>query len=124
MRQLVTSFWICCFDSFITRSFFFVTVAGTEKPSVVTKMIVTLSADHRVFDGQVGGNREYSLHSLVSTFYTVCSPLIHTHCFFTILVLFQLLFCLNCVQTLRMFEDFSFEKGSAVQQMNPWMITT
>lgn len=29
---------------------------GTEKPAVVTKMNLTLSADHRVFDGQVGRN--------------------------------------------------------------------
>ncbi|KAI5648508.1 hypothetical protein M9H77_34513 [Catharanthus roseus] len=28
---------------------------GIEKPGVVTKMNVTLSADHRVFDGKVGG---------------------------------------------------------------------
>ncbi|KAL1553174.1 Pyruvate dehydrogenase complex component E2 1 [Salvia divinorum] len=28
---------------------------GIEKPAVVTKMDVTLSADHRVFDGKVGG---------------------------------------------------------------------
>ncbi|KAI8563525.1 hypothetical protein RHMOL_Rhmol03G0117400 [Rhododendron molle] len=28
---------------------------GTERPSVVTKMSLTLSADHRVFDGKVGG---------------------------------------------------------------------
>jgi len=28
---------------------------GTERPSVVTKMNLTLSADHRVFDGKVGG---------------------------------------------------------------------
>ncbi|XP_010553398.1 PREDICTED: dihydrolipoyllysine-residue acetyltransferase component 1 of pyruvate dehydrogenase complex, mitochondrial isoform X2 [Tarenaya hassleriana] len=31
-----------------------ITSDGIEKPSVVTKMSVTLSADHRVFDGQVG----------------------------------------------------------------------
>ncbi|XP_022563475.1 dihydrolipoyllysine-residue acetyltransferase component 1 of pyruvate dehydrogenase complex, mitochondrial isoform X1 [Brassica napus] len=29
---------------------------GVEKPSVVTKMNVTLSADHRIFDGQVGAS--------------------------------------------------------------------
>ncbi|KAJ0245610.1 Dihydrolipoyllysine-residue acetyltransferase component 1 of pyruvate dehydrogenase complex [Hirschfeldia incana] len=29
---------------------------GIEKPSVVTKMNVTLSADHRIFDGQVGAS--------------------------------------------------------------------
>ncbi|GJM96985.1 hypothetical protein PR202_ga13873 [Eleusine coracana subsp. coracana] len=28
---------------------------GTEKAAAVTKMSLTLSADHRVFDGQVGG---------------------------------------------------------------------
>ncbi|GAB4855027.1 Pyruvate dehydrogenase complex component E2 1 [Ancistrocladus abbreviatus] len=28
---------------------------GIEKPAIVTKMILTLSADHRVFDGKVGG---------------------------------------------------------------------
>jgi pyruvate dehydrogenase E2 component (dihydrolipoamide acetyltransferase) len=28
---------------------------GTEKAAVVTKMSLTLSADHRIFDGQVGG---------------------------------------------------------------------
>lgn len=28
---------------------------GNEKPGVVTKMNLTLSADHRVFDGKVGG---------------------------------------------------------------------
>ncbi|XP_073031344.1 dihydrolipoyllysine-residue acetyltransferase component 1 of pyruvate dehydrogenase complex, mitochondrial-like [Primulina eburnea] len=28
---------------------------GTEKPAVVTKMNLTLSADHRIFDGKVGG---------------------------------------------------------------------
>lgn len=31
-------------------------IDGTEKPAVVTKMILTLSADHRVFDGKVGGD--------------------------------------------------------------------
>ncbi|CAN7015354.1 unnamed protein product [Brassica oleracea var. botrytis] len=31
-------------------------IDGTEKPSVVTKMNVTLSADHRIFDGQVGAS--------------------------------------------------------------------
>ncbi len=31
------------------------TCSGTEKATVVTKMSLTLSADHRVFDGQVGG---------------------------------------------------------------------
>lgn len=29
---------------------------GTERPAVVTKMNLTLSADHRVFDGKVGGS--------------------------------------------------------------------
>lgn len=29
--------------------------AGIERPAVVTKMNLTLSADHRVFDGKVGG---------------------------------------------------------------------
>ncbi|XP_074311284.1 dihydrolipoyllysine-residue acetyltransferase component 1 of pyruvate dehydrogenase complex, mitochondrial [Silene latifolia] len=29
---------------------------GLEKPGVVTKMVLTLSADHRVFDGKVGGD--------------------------------------------------------------------
>ncbi|MQL97842.1 hypothetical protein Taro_030544 [Colocasia esculenta] len=28
---------------------------GTEKPAVVTKMNLKLSADHRVFDGEIGG---------------------------------------------------------------------
>jgi pyruvate/2-oxoglutarate dehydrogenase complex dihydrolipoamide acyltransferase (E2) component len=28
---------------------------GVERPAVVTKMNLTLSADHRVFDGKVGG---------------------------------------------------------------------
>lgn len=28
---------------------------GIEKPSVATKLNLTLSADHRVFDGKVGG---------------------------------------------------------------------
>ena len=28
---------------------------GIERPAVVTKMNLTLSADHRVFDGKVGG---------------------------------------------------------------------
>ncbi|KAG2325855.1 hypothetical protein Bca4012_040433 [Brassica carinata] len=31
-------------------------IDGTERPSVVTKMNVTLSADHRIFDGQVGAS--------------------------------------------------------------------
>uniref|UniRef100_A0A1J3H8N4 Dihydrolipoamide acetyltransferase component of pyruvate dehydrogenase complex n=1 Tax=Noccaea caerulescens TaxID=107243 RepID=A0A1J3H8N4_NOCCA len=31
-------------------------IDGIEKPSVVTKMNVTLSADHRIFDGQVGAS--------------------------------------------------------------------
>uniref|UniRef100_A0A453RZ12 2-oxoacid dehydrogenase acyltransferase catalytic domain-containing protein n=1 Tax=Aegilops tauschii subsp. strangulata TaxID=200361 RepID=A0A453RZ12_AEGTS len=30
-------------------------MTGTEKAAVVTKMMLTLSADHRIFDGQVGG---------------------------------------------------------------------
>ncbi|KNA08556.1 hypothetical protein SOVF_161540 [Spinacia oleracea] len=29
---------------------------GTEEPAIVTKMNLTLSADHRVFDGKVGGD--------------------------------------------------------------------
>lgn len=29
--------------------------SGVERPAVVTKMALTLSADHRVFDGKVGG---------------------------------------------------------------------
>nr|POF16749.1 dihydrolipoyllysine-residue acetyltransferase component 1 [Quercus suber] len=29
---------------------------GVERPAVVTKMNLTLSADHRVFDGKVGGS--------------------------------------------------------------------
>ncbi|EHA8590000.1 hypothetical protein COCNU_scaffold014123G000010 [Cocos nucifera] len=29
---------------------------GIEKPGIVTKMSLTLSADHRVFDGRLGGN--------------------------------------------------------------------
>lgn len=29
--------------------------SGTEEPAIVTKMNLTLSADHRVFDGKVGG---------------------------------------------------------------------
>lgn len=28
---------------------------GVERPAVVTKMNLTISADHRVFDGNVGG---------------------------------------------------------------------
>lgn len=36
---------------------------GVEKPGVVTKMNLTLSADHRVFDGKVGGNFFASLSS-------------------------------------------------------------
>ncbi|KAL2555566.1 Dihydrolipoyllysine-residue acetyltransferase component 1 of pyruvate dehydrogenase complex [Forsythia ovata] len=36
---------------------------GVEKPGVVTKMNLTLSADHRVFDGKVGGNFFASLRS-------------------------------------------------------------
>ncbi|XP_010503951.1 PREDICTED: dihydrolipoyllysine-residue acetyltransferase component 1 of pyruvate dehydrogenase complex, mitochondrial [Camelina sativa] len=31
-------------------------IDGIEKPAVVTKMNVTLSADHRIFDGQVGAS--------------------------------------------------------------------
>lgn len=31
-------------------------IDGTEEPAVVTKMNLTLSADHRVFDGKVGGD--------------------------------------------------------------------
>ncbi|XP_073019851.1 dihydrolipoyllysine-residue acetyltransferase component 1 of pyruvate dehydrogenase complex, mitochondrial-like isoform X3 [Primulina eburnea] len=36
---------------------------GTEKPAVVTKMSLTLSADHRVFDGKVGGSFMTALRS-------------------------------------------------------------
>ncbi|CAH9111404.1 unnamed protein product [Cuscuta europaea] len=36
---------------------------GIEKPSVVTKMNLTLSADHRVFDGKVGGEFLAALNS-------------------------------------------------------------
>ncbi|KAL0401699.1 UNVERIFIED_CONTAM: pyruvate dehydrogenase complex, mitochondrial [Sesamum latifolium] len=36
---------------------------GTEKPGVVTKMNLTLSADHRVFDGKVGGTFLKALRS-------------------------------------------------------------
>ncbi|CAL9246688.1 unnamed protein product [Arabidopsis halleri] len=36
---------------------------GIEKPSVVTKMNVTLSADHRIFDGQVGASFMSELRS-------------------------------------------------------------
>lgn len=36
---------------------------GIEKPGVVTKMKLTLSADHRVFDGKVGGAFVASLQS-------------------------------------------------------------
>ena len=45
----------------LTRSYFsfglihaVYSCSGTEKPTVVTKMNLTLSADHRVFDGHVG----------------------------------------------------------------------
>ncbi|KAL1199851.1 Dihydrolipoyllysine-residue acetyltransferase component 1 of pyruvate dehydrogenase complex [Cardamine amara subsp. amara] len=38
-------------------------IDGTEKPSVVTKMNVTLSADHRIFDGQVGASFMSELRS-------------------------------------------------------------
>ncbi|EEF35610.1 dihydrolipoamide acetyltransferase component of pyruvate dehydrogenase, putative [Ricinus communis] len=34
---------------------------GCEKPAVVTKMTLTLSADHRVFDGKVGGYCSFCL---------------------------------------------------------------
>lgn len=54
----------------------FVIVSGIEKPSIVTKMNVTLSADHRIFDGQVGGNATFSsfycYHSLCFFFVTYC----------------------------------------------------
>lgn len=33
-------------------------LTGTERPAVVTKMNLTLSADHRVFDSDIGGNTE------------------------------------------------------------------
>ncbi|XP_051119939.1 dihydrolipoyllysine-residue acetyltransferase component 1 of pyruvate dehydrogenase complex, mitochondrial isoform X2 [Andrographis paniculata] len=36
---------------------------GSEKPGVVTKMNLTLSADHRVFDGEVGGEFLAALQS-------------------------------------------------------------
>ncbi|XP_059446842.1 dihydrolipoyllysine-residue acetyltransferase component 1 of pyruvate dehydrogenase complex, mitochondrial isoform X2 [Corylus avellana] len=36
---------------------------GVERPAVVTKMNLTLSADHRVFDGKVGGAFLSALHS-------------------------------------------------------------
>lgn len=39
-------------DRFLTLVCLF---SGTDKPAVVTKMNLTLSADHRVFDGKVGG---------------------------------------------------------------------
>ncbi|CAN6897427.1 unnamed protein product [Brassica oleracea var. botrytis] len=34
----------------------FIGADGVEKPWAVTKMDVTLSADHRIFDGQVGAS--------------------------------------------------------------------
>jgi hypothetical protein len=38
--------------SAITWTFF---LPGIERPAVINKMNLTLSADHRVFDGQVSG---------------------------------------------------------------------
>lgn len=35
---------------------------GIEKPGVITKMNLTLSADHRVFDGKVGGMGPYKFY--------------------------------------------------------------
>lgn len=64
---------------------------GTEKAAVVTKMSLTLSADHRIFDGQVGG-----IDHLSPVISPVFSPGIYTlpfmpHCgtgkFFTELAL-------------------------------------
>ncbi|GKV34248.1 hypothetical protein SLEP1_g42638 [Rubroshorea leprosula] len=36
---------------------------GIERPAVITKMNLTLSSDHRVFDGKVGGAVLSALHS-------------------------------------------------------------
>ncbi|VAI76006.1 unnamed protein product [Triticum turgidum subsp. durum] len=64
---------------------------GTEKAAVVTKMMLTLSADHRIFDGQVGG-----IDRLSPVISPVCSRVIYilpcmSHCgtgkFFTELAL-------------------------------------
>ena len=66
--ETVTSFCVfrpsvCCFDSVMTS---LCHCFRSWEPSVVTKMNVTLSADHRIFDGQVGGNRVHYLHSVAS----------------------------------------------------------
>ena len=42
--------------SFLIWGKLLVYLPGIEKPAVVTKMNLTLSADHRVFDSDVGGN--------------------------------------------------------------------
>lgn len=52
---------------------------GTEKAAVVTKMMLTLSADHRIFDGQVGGI--YHLSPVISP---VCSRVIYTPLYVTL----------------------------------------
>lgn len=83
-------------------------------------MNVTLSADHRIFDGQVGGNATFNSFC-ISIFHCVSSLLLIA---FMKPVSFQLRFCLNCAQTLRMFEDFFCEKIQLFYQMNllnkPW----
>lgn len=44
--------YISCFECANLCEF---VLSGIEKPAIVTKMNLTLSADHRVFDGKVGG---------------------------------------------------------------------
>jgi hypothetical protein len=50
---------------------------GTEKAAVVTKMSLTLSADHRIFDGQVGGIDHLSP---VISFYFLSCYLLSSFC--------------------------------------------
>lgn len=46
----------CQFLGHLDQSLFPLSCAGTERPATVTKMQLKLSADHRVFDGEIGGN--------------------------------------------------------------------
>uniref|UniRef100_A0A0E0HRD4 Dihydrolipoamide acetyltransferase component of pyruvate dehydrogenase complex n=1 Tax=Oryza nivara TaxID=4536 RepID=A0A0E0HRD4_ORYNI len=57
---------------------------GTEKATVVTKMSLTLSADHRVFDGQVGQEKSFPCSSELGCF--TSSPYKSNQLFFIFLI--------------------------------------
>jgi hypothetical protein len=56
----LNAYTLSCFD------IDFYLLLGIEKPSVATKLNLTLSADHRVFDGKVGGMCNYKFIILQS----------------------------------------------------------